>query len=69
MSMVAVSKKGRGCRFDTNTISFKEAKTLALKCAEQLGYFYNFPELKSKLKNAKSVSEINHLMGEARRAM
>lgn len=71
MDITAVSKKGRGCRFDTIATprSFEEAKILALKCAEQLGYYDSFPEMKSKLRKAKSISEINHLMGEARRAM
>ena len=69
MSMVAVSKKGRGCRFDTNTISFKEAKTHALKCAKQLKYFDKFPEMENRLENAKTVSEINRLMSNARKVI
>ena len=50
MSTVAVSKKGRGCRFDsTVNESLKEVKKYALRCADELGYLNIFPELRGRL--------------------
>lgn len=67
--MKAISKKGRGCRFDSvaTPSSFMETKRHALKCASQLGYFKKFPQMETDLENSVSVNEINRIMSAARK--
>lgn len=58
-----------GISVHSNSIgTLSEEKYQAKRNARQLGYLNAFPDLESRINNAKSVTEVHNLLTSARKA-